>query len=135
MPRFSSVVALDKILSKLMKQRQEHVDALAKIDGLFAKFGINPAKAQSAAPKSVAEAPAKPAAKRRRKRGHFAQTAEQFILEVLKNKSLTGSEINAAWEQAGRKNRADNMLSVMTKKKLIKRVPLKEGRGSNYSVA
>ena len=66
MPRFSSIVTLDKILSGLVKQRQEHIDALAKIDTLFAKFGINPAKAQPAV-MPVEEAPVQPVAKRTRR--------------------------------------------------------------------
>ena len=132
MPKFSPIVSLDKILSKLVKQRQEHVDALAKLDAIFAKYGINPAKAA----KQTVEAAPRLATKkgRRRRRGRFAQTAEAFVLGLLKGKSLTGAEVNAAWTDAGRKARADTTLSLMTKKKLIKRVAVKGGRGSNYSV-
>ena len=132
MPKYSPIVSLDKILSKLVKQRQEHVEALAKIDGIFDKYGIAP----PATAKQTVEAAPQLAAKkgRRRRRGRFAQTAQAFVLGLLEGKSKTGAEVNAAWTDAGRKARADTTLSLMTKKKLIKRVPVKGGRGSKYSV-
>ena len=132
MPKFSPIVTLDKILSKLVKQREEHVDALAKIEAVFAKYGITP---PATATQTIEAAPSLAIKKgRRRRRGRFAQTGEAFVLGLLEHKSMTGAEVNAAWTDAGRKARADTTLSLMTKKKLIKRVPVKGGRGSNYSV-
>ena len=43
--------------------------------------------------------------------------------------------VNAAWVESGRKAKADNTLTLMFKAKKLKRVKLKEGRGSNYTVA
>ena len=41
----------------------------------------------------------------------------------------------AAWKAAGRTGRADNTLSLLYKNKRIKRTPVKDGRGSNYTAA
>jgi hypothetical protein len=138
MPKLSPVVSLDRILDKLTKQWHEHRDALAKIEVVFRKYGINATQAvpatshaQPAAEKAIA-----PAGKKRRKRGTFAQTADEFILGLLSGgKSLSTAEINAEWRQAGRKNKADINLSKLTKEKKLKRTPVKDGRGSKYTVA
>lgn len=133
MARFTPIVTLDKALGSLVKQRQDLVEKLAKIDAIFAKYGISPSKAAPAAAVAVA---AQPAARKGRKRRKFPQTAEAFILGMLAGgKSVTGSDINAAWTAAGRSGRADNTLSLLFKDKKIKRTPLKEGRGSKYSAA
>lgn len=69
MPRLSPFVALERGHSVLMKEREQHVDALAKIDAVFAKFGIKFGEVKVAPVISVATpvAPASvPARKKRR---------------------------------------------------------------------
>ena len=71
---------------------------------------------------------------RRRARG--GPTAEQFVLSLLgSRKATTSGEINAAWKKAGRQGKADNTLSLMVKARKLKRVRLKDERGSRYSAA
>ena len=135
MPRFSPLVSLERSLTKLIAERQTHIDALARIDALFGKFEI---ATIAPAPVAVA-APAKPAKVvklgRPRKRQQFAQTAEEFVLSLLAGKSLVTSEINHAWILSGRRGNADNTLYILTKRNVLKRVPAKDGPGSSYSVA
>ena len=73
------------------------------------------------------------ACRRHRRRGVFSQTAEEFVLGMLKGgKKLTTGEINAAWKKSGRAHNADNTLSKMTKARKVKRMKVKGQRGSEY---
>jgi len=70
-----------------------------------------------------------------RKREKYAQTAEQFVLGLVKDKGAITSDINRAWQAAGRKGRADNTLNKMLKLGKLKREKLKGTKGSIYTVA
>jgi len=129
MPRFSPFVSLERSLTKLVAERQTHVDALARIDALFSKFRIGVA-APAPVADVVAAAPAKAANSGRRK-----VTGQEFVLSLLTGKSLVTADINKAWIAAGRKGNADTTLFLLNKKKAVKRVPLKVGKGSTYSIA
>ena len=141
MPRSDVTAQFAKMMDKLLTQRKKHLAIIAKnsakvaeIEGLFEQFGVT-----LEAPKPAAKVgrPAKKMKKAtgRLQRGHFDQTAAEFVLELLKGKSLTTKEINAAWATTGRGGRADNTLMVLTKAKKIKRQKVKGGAGSQYSVA
>jgi hypothetical protein len=138
MPKLSPTLSLDRLLSELVKKRQEHLEALSQIEGVFKKYGIDPSRSKGAATSAGITAGTSdvPRGKARSKKRKFSQTADEFVLSLLLGgKSLTGSDLNAAWEAAGRAGRADNTLSLLVKNKKLKRTPLKEGRGSKYSVA
>jgi DNA-binding transcriptional regulator YiaG len=88
--------------------------------------------AQSATATPVA-APVAGQGKKTRQRGRFGQTATAFILGLLKAKrTLTSTEINKAWEKAGRPRNADNTLSLMVKGGMLARTKRLGERGSNY---
>jgi len=126
-------------MAKLLTQHKKHLTVIAKstakvaeIEGLFQQFGVS-----LAGPKPVAKA-VKPAkkAKGRRKRGVFAETAEQFVLGLLKGgKSLGTADLNKAWKKACRGGKADNALTKLTKTKQIKREKVKGVQGSHYRLA
>ena len=79
---------------------------------------------------------AKPAATKPQKHGQFKQSREEFILSLLKGrKTLTSTEINAAWKKSGRAANADNALSLMVKAKKLKRAKLQGQKGSQYRAA
>ena len=84
-----------------------------------------------AAPKAAA----KPAAKTPAKRKKFAVTAGQFILDLLKSKTLTTRQVNEEWKKVGRGGVADVDLSILFKAGKIKREKLGGKLGSNYSLA
>lgn len=89
--------------------------------------------------KAVPAAPSKTAAvattKPKPKGKTFSQTAEQFVMDLARDKGATSAEINKAWKKAGRKGRADNTLNKMFKAGKVKRAPLKGQKGSTYTLA
>jgi hypothetical protein len=125
MPKLS----LQKVLSGLMSKRQEHLDALADIDALFARHGITLAEKVNPTPKKKGKVG------RRRRRQRYDQTAEEFVLGVLAGKTLTTAQVNAAWKKADRGGRAENALTKLVQARQVKRVKVKGERGSQYSVA
>jgi hypothetical protein len=145
MPRADVTAQFTKAMSKLLNQRKKHLAIIAKnsakvaeIEGLFQQFGVSLELSKPAAkvgrPKGKVGRPAKKA-NGRRTRGVFTETAAEFVLGLLKGKSLTTKEINAAWAKTSRGGRADNTLMVLTKAKKVKRQKVKDGAGSQYSVA
>jgi hypothetical protein len=139
MPRTNAAAAFAKVMSKLMAQRKKHLAVIARssakvaeVDGMFAKFGIS---LEAAKPVAKGGKQAKKA-KGRRRRGTFKQTAEEFVLGLLKGgRSLTTAALNQAWKKAGRGGKADNTLTKLFQGKQVKRQKAKEGKGSVYSVA
>ncbi len=89
--------------------------------------------AMKAATQALAKTPAK--GKGGRKRGQFAQTAQQLILGLVKGRGATTADINRAWKAAGRAGKADVALARMFKAGKLKREKLKVGKGSTYTVA
>ena len=70
------------------------------------------------------------------KRGKYEQTAEEFVISLIKSrKATTTGDINAAWKKSGRRDKADNTLSLMVSGRKLKRLKVKGVRGSRYSVA
>ncbi len=96
--------------------------------------GKAPAKAEEQAPKAKAAKKA-PKAKASRKRKKYSQTAEQFVLGLVKENGEITSVINKAWQKAGRTGRADNTLNKMLKDGKLKREKIQGAKGSTYTVA
>ena len=131
-------------VQQLLNERQQHQDAIEKIDktlaDISALLGTGPAVAKAgrkpAAKPSTAAAPAPKPAKGRRQRAKFAVSGEQSILAFIKlNRNPTNKQINANWTQEGRRGSAANLLSKLVKAKQLKRKPLGGKLGSEYSVA
>ena len=77
----------------------------------------------------------KPVSRPRGRRRVFKQTAEQFILKLVKNRPRTTAQINAAWKRQGRAGSANNTLGKLVKDKKLRREKIKGARGSNYRLA
>ncbi|MGA2440238.1 MAG: hypothetical protein ABSH08_04735 [Tepidisphaeraceae bacterium] len=76
--------------------------------------------------------------KKRRKiaRRQFAVSGEQLILNFVKSKSNPiGRDIEKHWASEGRAGTAANLISKLVKERRLKRTPLKDERGSRYSLA
>ena len=71
----------------------------------------------------------------KKKRRTFSKTADEFILDLVKGKSMTTAQINAKWKQAERGATANNILSKLTKARKLKKEKVKDGRGSSYKAA
>ena len=62
-------------------------------------------------------------------------SGDEPVLAFVKAKnSPTTKRINKHWKSRGRGNTADNTLTKLVKEKKLKRTPVVEGRGSQYSV-
>ena len=73
---------------------------------------------------------------KKKKRRSFRQTADEFVLGLLKGgKKLTTGEMNSRWKQARRGGNADNTLSKLVSDKKLKREKTKGGKGSTYRLA
>ena len=130
MPRYSPLASLDRTLSSLVKQRQEHLDSLALIDAIFSKYGINPSKTQ---PTAMAAAPVAKKGKRRRR---LRVSGTEFILGALAGgKTMTTAQIRTEWEKANRPGKSDQPLWSLVKAKKVKREAVKNGKGSKYTLA
>ncbi len=129
-------------IDRLQARRREHMDAIAKIDAVFEKYGIRlPERRRPGRPPGKAgRKPGRPAAAgrkgRRRKRGTFAKPAHQSVMDFVKGKGgATTAEINKHWKSEGRGATADTTLSQLTKQRKLKRVKLKGQKGSRYTAA
>ena len=59
-----------------------------------------------------------------------------MILRLLKSKkALTTAQLNKAWKAEGRGGSADTSLCNLVAAKTLKREPVTQGQGSNYSLA
>ena len=139
MPRLSEAAMFDRTISQLITKRRTYSQGLAQIDAILAKYNIQigngstPASAQAHTRAATAKSPTAGPVRRRRGRGQFSQTADEFVLGLLKDKQMITGDINAAWKRAGRGGAADNTLGKLVKERRIKRTPVKDGRGSNYA--
>jgi hypothetical protein len=114
---------VDNVLTQLVKSGQVDREKVAGEQGSSYSLA-------GAAPKAAArQVVGKPA-----KRGKFAVTAGQFIINLLKGKALTTRQVNEAWKKAGRGGVADVDLSHLFKAGKIKREKLGGKLGSNYSL-
>jgi hypothetical protein len=138
--------ALAQRIQQLLTERQQHEDAVSRIDQILGRVGaaLGTGSAIARGSRGTAKATngratkAKLSAggggkKRRRKRGSFKTTGEQSILEFVKKKGKpTGREIEVAWKGEGRGGPAANTLSKLVKDRKLKREPLEGQRGSRY---
>ena len=135
---------LPQRIQALLEERQRHAEAMTRIDETLTQIGT--ALNGSPGAQQPGRRPGRPAAvatsavepkMRRRGRGAFATTADEFVQSFVKEKkNPTSREINEAWTAEGRSNKADNTLTKLVKEKKLRRVPLGKGmRGSRYLIA
>jgi hypothetical protein len=141
-PTSITTAALPNQIQQLLTQRQQHTDAISKIDktlaGVTAALGgtakpvVQPKAAVVATAKKAAVTKSKPAS-----RGTFTVSAPDLVLALLKGKPATTKEITKHLVSQGRTTSSvSNALSVLTKAKKLKRTPLGKGLlGSTYSLA
>ena len=108
---------LARIIRQLQAERQQHADAIAAIDEQFEQHGIaaEPRKKR----RGRRRGPGRPKGSMirkvgKKKRRTFSKTADEFILDLLKGRSMTTGEINAKWRQTKRGGNADTTLSRLS---------------------
>jgi len=139
---------LSRIIEELKQERQQHVDAIERIDSLCEQYGIDPktltgngaasrspSKSGSTQPARRKTAGGRSTTRKRRKgvRGSYSRTGEESVLAFVKQHgSPTAKEVNEHWQAEGRGGKADSALSKLVADGRLKRVKNKSGRGSRY---
>jgi hypothetical protein len=138
MPTTSSLAVLPQSIQQLLEQRQQHAQAIAAIDATLARVREALGTASTHRGRKLTTVSVKaPAARGKRRRRKFAVSANELVLAFVKaHKNPTTQEIKQHWASEGRsKGGTDNILSMLTKAKKLKRTPLGKGmRGSRYSL-
>jgi hypothetical protein len=121
-------------IQSLVASREEYVAAIADIDETLSRvagaLNVNDTRRKYKTAKGIRSG------KRKRTRRKFAMSGEQSILAFVKSRSNpVGSDIQKNWDREGRAGAAANLMSKLVKAKQLKRTPLKDGRGSRYSLA
>jgi hypothetical protein len=144
---------LAQLIEELKQEREQHVEAIERIDATAAQYGIDleaisgsgsrkkaarrgskkatkkKAARKKAAKKSAAKKSSKKASGKkgaRKKRGRFSQTGSASVLAFVKQHGgPTAAEVNQQWHKEGRGGTADNTLSQLVKGGYLKRVQIK----------
>ena len=150
MPRAALAnVSMKQLVAELKRRQAKLADLIARRDALNEQIEelealgveplpIAPAKAVRRRKKAMKPGPKPKAGKKpkaSRKRKSYPETAEQFVLGLVKDKGATTAGINKAWKESGRTGRADTTLSKMVKDKKLKREDIEGKKGSRYTVA
>ena len=141
MPTPKSSLSIAERIQSLLQERQHHEDAITSIDGTLARVGAaliaNGQAPQPSVPAAKAVNPAKAGKpKGKRSRRTFAITGEQLIVDFVRSHTNPmGREIEEHWKSEGRSGAAATTLTKLVKDDKLKRVPLKDQRGSRYSFA
>lgn len=128
---------LAAVIAHLQQQRQEYVAALAEIDRIFKRCGIEPAPAPKPS-RQGRRAAKQPTARARRRRPQFSKTATQSILDLVRQggrKGVGSSAIAAHWKSEGRAGQPYVTLGKLVKARKLRRQDLKGQRGSQYFIA
>ena len=154
----SPAATLARLINQLQSERQKHADAISAIDEQFEAFGIAAAPRSKKKKRRARRGPGRPKGSTRKmskkrgakkkiskkpstkkatkkKRRAFRQTAEEFVLGLLKGRrKLTTAQINAIWKQAGRAGSANNVLGKLVSEKKVRRENIEGERGSQYAL-
>ena len=134
-------------IQELLAQKQKHTEALDRINEMLSRIGsmlgggngsgVRRGPGRPPASASPAMAAVEPTTRRRRrKRGKFAVSGEESIINFIReHRNPSTSEITAHWRSEGRGGKADNALSRLVKIRRLKRQPIAGERGSRYVVA
>ena len=128
----SSPEIVSQSIQSLLAQRQEHLDALTEIEATLERVQVALRGNGSAAPAGLRTQTGN---KRRRRSRHGVSGEDSILAFITQQKNPTSQEIEKHWKSEGRGGAAANMLTKLFKEKTVKREPLKEGRGSRYTLA
>jgi hypothetical protein len=129
-------------IRRLERDRQSHADAMAEIDRVLARIEATLKERRQAsglvepgssfADSTTAEA----GLTGRRRRGRFAKTALESVLDFIREKGdPSTAEINAHWRAEGRKGSVNVTLLKLLKQRMVHRKEDSSVRGSRYVIA
>jgi cell division septum initiation protein DivIVA len=138
MPKLRSPDNVIQRIEQLLHDRQEHQEAVTRIDQMLERVGHALESKPPGRPRGVNHSLATepPVRTRRRRRGKFAVSGDESIIAFIKErKNPTTKDLTKHWASEGRGGTAANALSRLVKEKKLKRTPLEGERGSRYSLA
>ena len=149
MPAVASSSNLVELIQKLETQNNQHAQSAAAVASTLEQIGrllgslvggarssMPPVAPKPAIAAKATKAATTPVAAKTRTRQKFAVTGEQSVLAFVRRKgNPTTADVHAHWKSEGRGASADNVLTKLFKEKKVKREPIKNGRGSRYSLA
>jgi len=127
-------------IQQLLDERARHAEALVRIEDTLSSIdallgtSLTGMETRRGRPRKLnAPQPTTSRSRRRRGRGSYETTADEFVLGFVRGKrNPTTREINAHWKSGGRGHTADNTLVKLVKAGQLRRIPLEVGRGSRY---
>lgn len=125
---------LSGLLDSLRAERQRHVNAIEKIDSVFADLGIQRVQRDGRAPARKA-GPGRPK-RRQRTRRRFEISGTKSILDFVKKAGKGGassSDISKQWKSEGRSGEPYVTLGQLVKTRKLKKKSIKGTRGSVYT--
>ena len=130
-----ATVDLARRIKKLRTQRDRLAAEIGRIDTTLRQIAQALGSAL-AAPAPEADAPRAGRRGGRRRRGSFGISGLESILAYVKQSGQpTTADINTHWKSEGRAGRADVVIGKLVAEKKLKRLAMKEGRGSRYALA
>lgn len=134
---------LESAIGNLRSERAQLLSRVSEIDASFARLGIKvdaviatPAKRLGRPPAAASAKKPGPKPKSGGKRGSFAISGDESVLEFVKKAGQPNSaEINAHWTKEGRKGKADNSITKLVKTGKLTRVSVEGERGGRYKIA
>jgi len=136
MPTTPTTAIIATRIQQLVSERKKHADAIAAIDQTLTQIGklLGTKGPAPAAPSATAKKPTVAAPKKSKRRTFTTTGAESVLAFVKKTGGSTTKEIQKNWKSERRGGTADNTLSQLFKDKKLKRTPLKDQRGSRYTL-
>jgi hypothetical protein len=137
MPKLRSPDNVIQRIEQLLRQRQEHQEAVTRIDEMLERVGHALGTRLPGRPPGGGRSPKMelPVRRRRRQRGKFAVSGDESIIAFVKErKNPTTKDLTKHWASESRGGTAANALSRLVKEKKLKRTPLEGERGSRYSL-
>jgi hypothetical protein len=126
-------------IRQLQADRQRHAEAIAAIDSVLGRVGDALAASKGLTELSdptLVEPPGGRGTPGKRRRGKFAQTADQSVLDFIRQKrEPSTADINAHWRAEGRLGTSNVTLLKLLKSGQVRRVEDPGIRGSRYVLA
>ena len=138
MPKLRSSDNVIQRIEQLLRERQEHQEAVTRIDQMLERVGHALGTKLPRRPRGGNHLPEvkPPMQTRHRRRKKFAVSGDESIIAFVKErKNPTTKDLTKHWSSEGRGGTAANALSRLVKEKKLKRTPLEGQRGSRYSLA
>ncbi|RIK68545.1 MAG: hypothetical protein DCC65_02830 [Planctomycetota bacterium] len=132
---------LQSLVQKLQTERQEHLDAIARIDDAFNDLGLSPmdrprrGRKPGRKPGKKAGRVGRPTSSKRKRYGMSGTKSIMAFVGRHGAKGASGAEIANHWKSEGRRGSSYNILGSLIKAGRLKKKTVKGVRGSVYLAA